>query len=132
MPIPPTERVRGCLVILAVKSNARASSLQVEGHGHGRSRAAGGSRSVRQVRQLCARGQLPAQKLGRDWFVKRKDAERFAQLPAGRSGRPRRLTHLAHVREAPLGWLAEVREAERMSPLFRCASVSRASLRLDR
>jgi excisionase family DNA binding protein len=43
------------------------------------------------VRQLCAEGALPCQKLGRDWFLKRSDVKAFAKLPPGVVGRPRRL-----------------------------------------
>jgi excisionase family DNA binding protein len=44
------------------------------------------------VRQLCAEGALPCQKLGRDWFVKRSDVVKFSRLPPGVVGKPRRLT----------------------------------------
>jgi excisionase family DNA binding protein len=45
--------------------------------------------SIAMVRRYCAQGQLPAQKLGRDWAIRRRDIEQFAAAPR-RSGRPRR------------------------------------------
>ena len=43
--------------------------------------------SIAMVRRYCAQGKLPAQKLGRDWAIRRRDIERFAASPR-RSGRP--------------------------------------------
>jgi excisionase family DNA binding protein len=43
--------------------------------------------SIAMVRRYCTQGKLPAQKLGRDWTIRRRDVERFAALPR-RSGRP--------------------------------------------
>ena len=43
------------------------------------------------IRQLCGEGYLPATKRGRDWWIKRKDLEEFADLPPGKTGSPRRL-----------------------------------------
>ena len=43
------------------------------------------------VRQLLLAGQLPGEKLGRDWMIRRADLERFKALPPGRTRRPRTL-----------------------------------------
>jgi excisionase family DNA binding protein len=43
--------------------------------------------SIAMVRRYCAQGKLPAQKLGRDWAVRRQDIERFAAAPR-HTGRP--------------------------------------------
>jgi excisionase family DNA binding protein len=43
--------------------------------------------SVAMVRRYCADGKLPAQKIGRDWAISRRDVERFAAVPR-QSGRP--------------------------------------------
>lgn len=43
--------------------------------------------SAAMVRRYCADGKLPAQKVGRDWAIRQRDAERFAAIPR-RSGRP--------------------------------------------
>ena len=39
------------------------------------------------VRRYCADGKIPAQKMGRDWAIRRRDVESFAAIPR-RSGRP--------------------------------------------
>jgi len=36
------------------------------------------------VWQLVQSGSLPAEKIGRDWFVKEDDLKNFKRLPAGR------------------------------------------------
>ncbi|MDO9131050.1 MAG: type II toxin-antitoxin system HicB family antitoxin [Anaerolineales bacterium] len=43
--------------------------------------------SVAMVRRYCADGKLPAQKIGRDWAIRQRDAEHFAATPR-HSGRP--------------------------------------------
>jgi excisionase family DNA binding protein len=43
--------------------------------------------SVAMVRRYCADGKLLAQKMGRDWAIRRQDVEQFAAAPR-RSGRP--------------------------------------------
>ena len=43
------------------------------------------------VRQLLLAGQLPGEKLGRDWMIRRADVARFKALPPGRTRRPRAL-----------------------------------------
>ena len=43
--------------------------------------------SVAMVRRYCADGKLPAQKIGRDWAIIRRDIEHFAAAPR-HSGRP--------------------------------------------
>ena len=43
--------------------------------------------SIAMVRRYCSLGKLPAQKMGRDWTIRRGDIERFAAAPR-RSGRP--------------------------------------------
>ena len=43
------------------------------------------------VRQLLLVGQLPGEKLGRDWMIRRSDVARFQALPPGRTRRPRAL-----------------------------------------
>jgi len=43
--------------------------------------------SVAMVRRYCADGKLPAQKVGRDWTIRQRDAEHFAAIPR-HSGRP--------------------------------------------
>lgn len=40
--------------------------------------------SRRQVRTLIERGQLPAQKVGRDWFIKQGDLRLVKHRPKGR------------------------------------------------
>lgn len=35
----------------------------------------------RLVRAYCAEGRLAARKVGKQWIIKRKDAERFAAVP---------------------------------------------------
>ena len=47
--------------------------------------------SERRVRELCARGQLPAVKVARDWIIRRADIDAYRKLPEGRAGRPRRI-----------------------------------------
>jgi excisionase family DNA binding protein len=42
------------------------------------------------VRQLVASGTLPAEKVGRDWLVRRSVAERFARKERRGPGRPRK------------------------------------------
>lgn len=39
------------------------------------------------VRRYCADGKIPAQKIGRDWAIRRRDMEHFAAAPR-HSGRP--------------------------------------------
>ncbi|MCG2787459.1 MAG: helix-turn-helix domain-containing protein [Anaerolineae bacterium] len=39
------------------------------------------------VRRYCSDGKLLAQKMGRDWAIRRRDVERFAAAPR-HSGRP--------------------------------------------
>ncbi len=43
--------------------------------------------SFAMVRRYCADGKIPAQKVGRDWAIRRRDVESFAAIPR-RSGRP--------------------------------------------
>jgi len=43
--------------------------------------------SVAMVRRYCSDGKIPAQKVGRDWAIRRRDVEQFAAAPR-RSGRP--------------------------------------------
>jgi excisionase family DNA binding protein len=43
--------------------------------------------SVAMVRRYCSDGKLLAQKVGRDWAIRRRDVEQFAAAPR-RSGRP--------------------------------------------
>jgi excisionase family DNA binding protein len=43
--------------------------------------------SIAMVRRYCALGKLQAQKMGRDWMIRRRDIERFAAAPR-RNGRP--------------------------------------------
>jgi excisionase family DNA binding protein len=43
--------------------------------------------SFSMVRRYCADGKIPAQKMGRDWAIRRRDVESFAAIPR-RSGRP--------------------------------------------
>lgn len=43
--------------------------------------------SVAMVRRYCSDGKLLAQKMGRDWAIRRRDVEQFAAAPR-RSGRP--------------------------------------------
>lgn len=43
--------------------------------------------SVAMVRRYCSDGKLFAQKVGRDWAIRRRDVEQFAAAPR-RSGRP--------------------------------------------
>jgi excisionase family DNA binding protein len=43
------------------------------------------------VRQLLLAGQLPGEKLGWDWMIRRADLDRFKALPPGRTRRPRAL-----------------------------------------
>jgi len=43
--------------------------------------------SVAMVRRYCADGKIRAQKVGRDWAIRQRDAERFASIPR-HSGRP--------------------------------------------
>lgn len=43
--------------------------------------------SFSMVRRYCADGKIPAQKMGRDWAIRRRDVEFFAAIPR-RSGRP--------------------------------------------
>lgn len=48
------------------------------------------------VRQLCRSGELPAQRVGRDWIVLRSELEAYAkrraeQNVAGKPGRPYRV-----------------------------------------
>jgi excisionase family DNA binding protein len=45
--------------------------------------------SMAMVRRYCAQGKLPAQKMGRDWAIPRRDIERFAATPR-HNGRPSR------------------------------------------
>ena len=47
--------------------------------------------STGRVRQLLLAGQLPGEKLGRDWLIRRSDVGRFKALPPGRTRRPRAL-----------------------------------------
>ena len=43
------------------------------------------------VRQLILAGRLPAEKWGRDWLIKREDAEKLHRQPVGYpKGRPRK------------------------------------------
>jgi excisionase family DNA binding protein len=44
--------------------------------------------SIAMVRRYCATGQLPAQKMGRDWVIRPRDVERFASTPRRRGRRP--------------------------------------------
>jgi excisionase family DNA binding protein len=44
--------------------------------------------SVAMVRRYCSSGELPAQKVGRDWTVRQRDVERFAASPRPRGRRP--------------------------------------------
>jgi excisionase family DNA binding protein len=43
--------------------------------------------SLAMVRRYCADGKIPAQKIGRDWAIRRRDVEHFATTPR-HSGRP--------------------------------------------
>lgn len=43
--------------------------------------------SAAMVRRYCSDGKLAAQKVGRDWAIRRRDVERFAAAPR-HSGRP--------------------------------------------
>jgi|GEM_PF-285098 len=43
--------------------------------------------SVAMVRRYCSAGKIIAQKVGRDWAIRRRDVERFAATPR-HSGRP--------------------------------------------
>ena len=43
--------------------------------------------SVAMVRRYCSDGKILAQKVGRDWAIRRRDVEQFAAAPR-RSGRP--------------------------------------------
>jgi excisionase family DNA binding protein len=43
------------------------------------------------VRTLIARGQLPATKVGRDWFIRAEDFAAYRKLPKGSPGKPRKL-----------------------------------------
>ena len=47
--------------------------------------------SEQRVRDLIGRGYLPAKKFGDVWALEEKDVERFAKLPSGKAGKPRRL-----------------------------------------
>jgi hypothetical protein len=47
--------------------------------------------SIIRVRQLIERGQLPAQRFGRQSAISEKDVKAFKRLPPGKSGQPRRL-----------------------------------------
>ena len=47
--------------------------------------------SQNRIRQLIASGQLPAQRVGRTFVIRRKDAESFAAQPPGRPRHPRRI-----------------------------------------
>ena len=40
------------------------------------------------VRYLIIRGKLPAEKMGRDWIVKKEDLDKFKTIPR-KVGRPR-------------------------------------------
>jgi excisionase family DNA binding protein len=41
------------------------------------------------VRQLIAEGALPAEKRGRDWWIRERDVRAYMALPRGKPGRPR-------------------------------------------
>lgn len=43
--------------------------------------------SVAMVRRYCSAGKIIAQKVGRDWAIRRREVERFAATPR-HSGRP--------------------------------------------
>jgi len=47
--------------------------------------------NVSRVRQLIADGALPAEKRGRDWWIREQDVRAYLALPRGKPGRPRRL-----------------------------------------
>ncbi len=46
--------------------------------------------SIARVRALVASGDLKATKVGRDWIIRRKDAEAFAVKDRPGPGRPRK------------------------------------------
>jgi excisionase family DNA binding protein len=43
------------------------------------------------VRKLVANGQLPAEKVGGRWLIRRQDVEAFKKLPPGTAGSARKL-----------------------------------------
>lgn len=43
------------------------------------------------IRQLIRGGQMPAQKVGRDWMILEEDLESFQNQPLGKPRSPRRL-----------------------------------------
>ncbi len=43
------------------------------------------------VAQLIRSGALPAEKWGRDWWLREEDVRAYMALPRGKPGRPRRL-----------------------------------------
>jgi excisionase family DNA binding protein len=43
------------------------------------------------VAQLIRSGALPAEKRGRDWWIREEDVRAYMALPRGKPGRPRRL-----------------------------------------
>jgi excisionase family DNA binding protein len=43
------------------------------------------------VAQLIRSGALPAEKRGRDWWIREDDVRAYLALPRGKPGRPRRL-----------------------------------------
>ena len=44
--------------------------------------------SISWVRYLIIRGKLPAEKMGRDWIVKKEDLDKFKTIPR-KVGRPK-------------------------------------------
>lgn len=44
------------------------------------------------VRRYCRRGDLPAQQVGRDWMIERKDAEEFVPASVGQPKRTKEKT----------------------------------------
>jgi len=53
--------------------------------------------SQNRVRQLIASGQLPAERVGRSFVIRRADLVAFAALPPGRPRHPRHLRSGANV-----------------------------------
>lgn len=47
--------------------------------------------SENRIRQLINSGQLPAERIGRTFVIRRRDVEAFAALPPGRPRYPRRV-----------------------------------------
>lgn len=47
--------------------------------------------SAARVRQFILDDRLRARRVGRDWLIRRADADRFARQPRPRTGRPRKV-----------------------------------------